>query len=229
MVVQGNINCPETSSLGMFNLIDTLKKYTFFKLAVIYSRYLIGFAFVFASLVKIKGERFTSISPQEPIGYFFEAMYQTGYYWNFLGWAQFIAGTLMMTQRFATVGTMMFLPIILNVFMITHAINFGSGTPVITSLMLFGTVALLFWDYKKWIILVQRDHTIKLDLTHVPEDKFMDHPIWIITGVAFVSLTLIPWLTDFRQMLIWVSTMLMVGFLPLIVIMVRLRAKKFLL
>jgi hypothetical protein len=229
MVVQGNINCAETSSLGMFNLIDTLKKYTFFKLAVIYSRYLIGFAFVFASLVKIKGERFTSISPTEPIGYFFEAMYQTGYYWNFLGWAQFVAGTLMMTQRFALIGTMMFLPIILNVFMITHAINFGSGTPVITSLMLFGTVALLFWDYKKWIILVQRDHTIKLDLTHVPEDKFMDHPIWIITGVAFVSLTLIPWLTDFRQMLIWVSTMLMVGFLPLIVIMVRLRAKKFLL
>src|SRR5690242_1161708 len=108
----------------MFNLIETFKKYVFFKLAVIYSRYLIGFAFVFASLIKIRGERFTRIPPTEPIGYFFEAMYQTGYYWNFLGWAQFIAGTLMMTQRFATVGTMMFLPIILNVFMITHAIDF---------------------------------------------------------------------------------------------------------
>jgi hypothetical protein len=205
----------------MFNLIDTLKKYVLIKLAVIYSRYLIGFAFVFASLVKIQGERFTRIPPTEPVGYFFEAMYQTGYYWVFLGWAQFIAGALMMTQRFALIGTMLFLPIILNVFMITHAINFGSGTPVITSLMLFGTVALLFWDYKKWIILFQRDHTIKLDLTNVPEDKFMNHPIWIITGVALVLLTLIPGLTDFRQTLIWASAMLIVGVVPVVVMMVK--------
>ena len=192
----------------MFNFIDTLKKYVFVKLAVIYGRYLIGFAFVFASLIKIQGERFTRIPATEPVGYFFEAMYQTGYYWIFLGWAQFIAGTLMMTQRFATVGTMMFLPIILNVFMITHAINFGSGTPLITSLMLLGTILLLLWDYRKWLILFQRDHRIKLDLTKEAEDKFMNHPIWIITGVAFVLLTLVPWLTDFRQLFILGSLML---------------------
>jgi hypothetical protein len=71
-------------------LIDTLKKLLFFKLTVIYARYLIGFAFVFASIVKIKSMRFTSIPPTEPVGYFFEAMYQTGFYWNFLGWGQFM-------------------------------------------------------------------------------------------------------------------------------------------
>lgn len=207
----------------MLNFIDRLKKILFFKLAVIYGRYLIGFAFVFASIVKIRGERFTSISPDQPIGYFFEAMYQTGYYWNFLGWSQFISGALMMTQRFATVGTMLFLPIIVNVFMITHAINFGSGTPLITTLMLLGAIALLFWDYKKWLILFQRDHKIKLDLTAEPEDTFLNHPIWTVTGIVFVLLTTVPWLTNYKNFFYWMITMLIVGLVPLVVMLLKLR------
>src|SRR5688500_4099359 len=99
----------------MFQMIDKLKNLIFFKLSVVYLRYLIGFAFVLSSFIKIQGERFTQIPPDQPVGHFFEAMYQTGFYWKFLGWSQFIAGSLMVTQRFATVGTMMFFPIILNV------------------------------------------------------------------------------------------------------------------
>jgi len=162
-------------------LIDVLKTRILFKLCVIYLRYLIGFAFVFASFVKIQGKRFTSIPADQPIGYFFEALYQTGFYWNFLGWCQFVAGTLLITQRFSTLGALMFFPIILNVFMITHSINFGMGTPLITALMLLGTIFLLLWDYKKWVILFKRDHTIHLDLTQQPEDSFMNHPAWTAT------------------------------------------------
>src|SRR5437868_6659328 len=65
--------------VAMFHLIDKLKTLFFCKLLIIYSRYLIGFAFVFASFVKIRGERFTTIPTSEPVGYFFEAMYQTGF------------------------------------------------------------------------------------------------------------------------------------------------------
>jgi len=63
----------------MFGFIDNLKKLVFFKLTAIYLRYLIGFAFVFASIVKIKGERFTTLPTDTPVGYFFEAMYQSGF------------------------------------------------------------------------------------------------------------------------------------------------------
>lgn len=174
----------------MLRLLDSLKSITFFKLVVIYLRYVIGFAFVFASIVKIRGERFTSLPVDTPVGYFFEAMYQSGFYWNFLGWSQFIAGALMMTQRFATVGAMMFLPIILNVTLITHSVDFGSGTPLITSLMLLGTLFLVLWDYPKWAILFQRDHHIRLDMTQTPEDRFMTHPVWVITGCLFIVLTI---------------------------------------
>ena len=198
--------------------IDTLKKLLLFKLAVIYLRYLVGFAFVFASIVKIKSMRFTSIPPTEPVGYFFDAMYQTGFYWNFLGWGQFIAGALLMTQRFATVGAMMFLPIILNVFVITHAIDFGMGTPIITTLMLLATIFLILWDYKKWMILFRQDHRIKLDFTTEPEDKFMNDPLWVIAGVIFIVLTLVPWIFNNHSMFfVWIITMVMVGITALII------------
>ncbi len=174
----------------MLQKLESLRHLLFFKLSVIYLRYLIGFAFVWASIVKIRGERFTTISVTEPVGYFFEAMYQTGFYWNFLGWAQFIAGALLMTQRFASFGAMVFFPIILNVCVITWSVNFGSGTPVITLLMLLGTLGLLVWDYRRWVILFQYDHQIKLDLTSPPRDSLMTDPAWAISGVIFVLLIL---------------------------------------
>lgn len=203
----------------MFRLIDSLKQQLLIKLFVIYLRYLIGFAFVFASIVKIRGERFTSISPSQPVGYFFEAMYQSGFYWNFLGWAQLISGALLMSQRFSTIGAITFFPVILNVCLITHSVDFGSGTPTITTLMLLGTTFLLFWDYKKWMILFQRDHTIYLDMTKEPEDRLMNDGIWTLAGVLFVLLTVSVQLVGANQttILIWIIAMLLVGISCLVI------------
>ncbi|MFZ6014631.1 MAG: hypothetical protein ACOYXT_30100 [Bacteroidota bacterium] len=205
----------------MISFIDRLKQVFFFKLATIYLRYLIGFAFVFASFVKIRGERFTVLPVSNPVGYFFEAMYQTGMYWKFLGWSQLIAGALLMSQRFSTIGAMLFLPVIANVFMITISVNFGMGTPIITSLMLLGTLYLLLWDCKKWLILFHRDHTIKLDLTQQPEDKFMTDPVWTITGVTFVALSAFPHMTRWSYFFVWMVIMIVVGVMALVVALYR--------
>ncbi|MBX2915404.1 MAG: hypothetical protein KF856_09065 [Cyclobacteriaceae bacterium] len=214
----------------MFKLIDKLKTVTFFKLTTIYLRYLIGFAFVFASIVKIKGERFTTLPTDTAVGYFFEAMYQSGFYWRFLGWSQLIAGVLMMTQRFATIGAMMFFPIILNITLITHSVNFGTGTPTVTTLMLLGTLYLLLWDYRKWIILFKQDHRIKLDLTVIPEDRFMTHKAWVLAGVAFVVLTIAPNFFSLQQHsalpAIWAGCLLLTGISVFIYMMLNLKKLK---
>jgi hypothetical protein len=183
----------------------------------------IGFAFIFASIIKIKGERFTSIPPTEPVGHFFEAMYQSGFYWNFLGWAQLIAGSLLMSQRFSTIGALVFFPIILNVCLITISIDFGSGTPVITTLMLLGTVFLILWDYKKLGILFKQDHQIKMDLTNQAKDDLMTDPLWTAAGVIFVALTIGVQMINPNQtmILIWLITMLLVGIVAFIVGMLR--------
>lgn len=176
----------------MVRLIDNWKAKLLAKLFTIYLRYLIGFAFVFASIVKIKGERFTTIPVTEPVGYFFEAMYQTGFYWRFLGWAQMVPALLLVSQRFASLGALLFLPVILNIFLITWSINFGSGTPVITALMFLATVYLIIWDYRKWQILFLRDHEIRLDLTTVGKDRLMSDPLWGLAGVAIALMTALP-------------------------------------
>lgn len=114
----------------------------------IVTRILLAVAFIPTGLVKIQGERFTTLGPEHPVGYFFEAMYQTGLYWSFLGWGQLVAAVLLLIPRTATLGALLFLPIILNIFVITISIDFA-GTPVVTGLMLLAVLNLLCWDYDR--------------------------------------------------------------------------------
>ncbi|HEX8829891.1 MAG TPA: hypothetical protein VF705_01940, partial [Longimicrobium sp.] len=109
---------------------------------------LLAIAFVPSSLVKIQGERFTIIPISHPIGFFFEAMYRTGAYWNFIGWAQLAGAILLLNPRTATLGAVVFFPIILNIFVITVSLHF-TGTWVITGLMLLACTYLLCWDYDR--------------------------------------------------------------------------------
>ena len=113
------------------------------------TRYLLAFAFIPSGMKKLLGERFTSIGIDNPIGFFFEALYRSGMYWNFLGWSQLITALLMMTQRFSTLGNLIYFFIISNICCITIAMQF-TGTWVITSLMLFASICLLLWDANKF-------------------------------------------------------------------------------
>lgn len=83
------------------------------------TRYLFAMAFIPTGLVKLMGQRFTTISPQAPIGAFFEAMYQTGEYWQFLGATQIVAGVMLLVPRTATLGAVVFFPLVLNICVIT--------------------------------------------------------------------------------------------------------------
>lgn len=80
-----------------------MKQKTYTQLFIIYLPYLIGFTFIFASLIKIQGLRFTAESGIEnPINsawLFFETLYKSVLYWRFNGIAKFITGTLLVMQR----------------------------------------------------------------------------------------------------------------------------------
>jgi hypothetical protein len=117
------------------------------RLAII-SRLLLALAFVPTALVKVQGRRFTSLSPDTAIGGFFDAMYRSGGYWKFLGASQLVAGLLLLIPQTSLLGAIAFFPIILNIFVITVALEF-TGTPVITGLMLLASVFLLCWDYHR--------------------------------------------------------------------------------
>lgn len=105
-------------------------------------------AFIPTGWVKFMGHRFTQVSVESPVGAFFEAMYQTGGYWQFLGAVQVLAGVLMLIPRAATLGAVIFFPVALNIFVITVALHF-TGTPFITAPMLLAATALLAWDWDR--------------------------------------------------------------------------------
>lgn len=156
------------------------------QLAVIYTRYLIGGAFVFASLVKIKGQRFTRVpgagSPFHSPEHFFETMYQSGLYWQFLGLAQLVAGLLLMTQRYALLGALLFLPIIANVYVITISYDFGY-TSVITGAMLLATVGLLVWDWNRLRVVLNQP------VLPAPSAALSESRLWELIGVVLFLFT----------------------------------------
>lgn len=149
------------------------------------TRYLLAFAFIPSGMKKLLGERFTSIGIDNPIGFFFEALYQSGMYWNFLGWSQLITALLMMTQRFSTLGNLIYFFIISNICCITIAMQF-TGTWVITSLMLFASVCLLLWDANKF----QFIFTASGFLNNHNEEKLPEASrLWQISGLLLFILS----------------------------------------
>lgn len=135
-------------------LIIKLRKNIWVNYFVLFTRLLIGFAFIPSGLIKLYGKPFTSLPKTSPIGYFFDAMYNTGIYWNFLGFCQLLAAFLLMTQKYANLGAGLFLGIIVNIVMITYGIGFGNTT-IIAFLMLLAVTGLLLWDYQKFELLFE--------------------------------------------------------------------------
>ncbi len=102
-------------------------------------------AFIPTGLVKATGQRFTLLPVENPVGFFFEAMYQTGPYWYFIGLTQVVAGILLLIPATATVGALLFLPIISSIVLITWGVGFGN-TVWVTVAMLVSVIYLLCWD-----------------------------------------------------------------------------------
>ncbi|AUC15145.1 hypothetical protein BTO06_08340 [Tenacibaculum sp. SZ-18] len=192
-----------------------MKNKLFPQIFIIYLRYLIGFAFVFASIVKIQGLRFTADSGAEnPINsawHYFETMYQSGIYWRFLGFGQLVAGLLLMTQKYAKLGAILFLPIILNIFVITISYDFR-GTPIITSSMLLANILLIIWDWDTLKVLFNKQPVFP------KKDRIENNSIWIILGVLFFILTILAKLVLSSSFLVIIALcFLIIGLLGLII------------
>lgn len=192
-----------------------MKQKTFPQLFVIYLRYLIGFSFIFASLVKIQGLRFTTESGAEnPINsswHFFETLYESGIYWRFLGIAQFITGSLLITQRFAKLGAILFLPIIANIFVITISYDFR-GTPIITGLMLISTLFLIFWDWDSLKILFNKTPT------NSKRKRLENDNLWMYLGFLFLIITVITKLFIFNEYIVFAFLLMtLIAFIGLII------------
>jgi hypothetical protein len=109
------------------------------------NRVLLAMAFLPTGLVKATGQRFTVLPVDNPVGFFFEALYQTGPFWIFIGFVQVLAAIMLLLPRTATLGALLFLPVSLSVFLITWGVGFGN-TVYVTAGMLLAAIYLVCWD-----------------------------------------------------------------------------------
>lgn len=124
----------------------------------VFCRVVLALGFIPAAFVKLNGERFTGLPSNNPLGHYFDALLLTGFYYTFIGVSQIVAALLLLIPRTALVGALVYFPIILNIFVLTHATRFD-GTRIVT-LMLLANVFLLLWDIDRLKHLFSNDKPV---------------------------------------------------------------------
>ena len=125
------------------------KKNLWFYMFYLICRVSLAFAFVSAGTVKILGERFASgLSTLHPMGAYLEALHHTGYYYTFIGVVQILAGILLLFSRTVFIGALLYLPIIVNIWILSFALRF-EGTFVTAPLMVMANLFILLWHCDK--------------------------------------------------------------------------------
>ena len=114
-----------------------------------------GMTFIISGIRKLPGIRFTILPVDNPIGAYFHTMYETGFYWNFIGCFQIIVGILIFFNRTVVVSSLLMMPVTVNIFLISVALHM-KGTPIITAMMLLGNIYLLLWHYKNYMHMLRK-------------------------------------------------------------------------
>jgi uncharacterized membrane protein YphA (DoxX/SURF4 family) len=149
-------------------------------------RILIGFGFLPAGLRKVLGERFTDADNVGPFHDFLHAFWATGPLYRFVGIVQLTGALLLMTQRFATVGAALLLPV-LSVIVVFVWSTAGVPTIATATLMLCGVAALLLWDLHKWRAVFDADREASAPPL-APAGDVVDTGLWQRAGLAVALL-----------------------------------------
>jgi uncharacterized membrane protein YphA (DoxX/SURF4 family) len=144
----------------------------------VFCRIALAAGFIPAGIVKVAGERFTGLPSNNPLGHYFEALLITRYYYTFIGVGQLAAALLLLIPRTATLGAIVYLPIILNIWVLASATRFN-GTRV-TTLMLLANLFLLAWDYDRLKHLLRFGRAV--EEPHEP-DTATGFPAWFFGAV----------------------------------------------
>jgi uncharacterized membrane protein YphA (DoxX/SURF4 family) len=189
----------------------------FFLRLTLFTRILLAAGFIPTGMVKLLGRRFTTMPVDTQIGEFFEVMYQTGLYWQFIGFSQVLAGLLLLIPRWAHLGAYLFVPIMANIFVITVSLGFR-GTPAVTGLMLLAVLYLSAWDYPR----------VRGAFTDRPWNPGITVPVlrldWLEkVGFAVFAASLLAVFLTTRRMVstAWVPTFMILGLAAGLVTLVR--------
>jgi hypothetical protein len=142
--------------MGSFhNLIEQIKAKRIFRMLYWSAKIMLGLGFVLSGLRKLPGIKFTTLPIENPVGLFFEGMYASGFYWNFIGYYQIIVGLLLIGPWWKRLTPILIAPVTVSIFLVSVSLHMR-GTPVITAMMLLGNLYLLLWHTNSYRPLFQR-------------------------------------------------------------------------
>ncbi len=153
------------------------------QLFAIFNRVALAAGFLPAGFVKVLGERFTDLHANHPMGHYLDALFQTGYYYTSIGVFQILAGVLLLIPRTATLGALLYLPIILNILILSMAVRFQGSLPT-APLMLLANLYLLCWDYHKLRLIFPWNRRTAEAPLPPPEALCWRFPLKFVGGVA---------------------------------------------
>lgn len=114
----------------------------------VFNRIALAAGFLPSGFTKIMSERFTVLTVMHPMGHYLDAFYRTGFYYTFVGLMQVSAACLLLIPRTATLGAVIYFPIILNICVLSISVLFD-GSLLSSPLMVLANLYLLCWDYDK--------------------------------------------------------------------------------
>lgn len=160
-----------------------------------FCRVSLAVAFSISGWVKISGERFAAGLPSNhPLGHYFDALLDTGFYYTFIGIGQMFVALLLLIPRSALLGAIAAFPIMINIVVLTYSLRF-EGTRIVT-FMLLANLFLLVWDF-------QRIKHI-LPFRQVPKDNPSSSSIspvhsfpFSFFGIVILTLVLVVWVNQY--------------------------------
>lgn len=167
--------------------LETLHTKRWAWLCVVHLRILIGFAFLPSGLKKLLGQPFTDPANTGRFHDFLDAFHATGGFYQFVGATQLVTATLLITQRFATVGALLAVPITATITAFCWSTWAGVPTITVITMMFIGSCGLATWDLPRWRLVVardDRDHQLYVPALGVP----IDMRLWGLCGVLIVAL-----------------------------------------
>jgi len=113
------------------------------------------------------------------------APYGLGLWVQFVAWSQVGVGLLLLSQRFATLGAIMLLPMIANILVVTVSLQW-QGTPYINGFLLALNLFLLAADYHK-IKFLLFDDVQQLRKTPLRRSSAMIDILWLLGFVLCLA------------------------------------------
>ena len=168
-------------------MIDALRTKRWATLCVVNLRILIGFAFLPAGLKKLLAEPFTDPAKVGRFHDFLDAFHATGWFYQFVGVTQLVTATLLITQRYATLGALLAVPITATISAFCWSTGAGIPTITVITLMCLGSLGLVLWDLPRLRLIVARDDRDH-DVHIAARVASVDMRLWQRCGAAIVTL-----------------------------------------